>query len=93
MGYEHEIRNMACGCIQHYEYDEACGMGPIAGSQKTWYEKCELHGGNIPSKIHSVETKKLSKEIAFIQSEMDELKLQLEQKKAELEKLIGLIKK
>lgn len=93
MGHEHEIYNKACGCIEHYEYDEACGMGPIQGSQKTWYEKCELHGGIKPPKIQSVETKKLYKEISFIQSQIDELKLKLEAKKAELEKVIVTLKK
>ncbi len=43
MGHEHEIATLECGCVNHYEYRESCGMGPIGGSEKKWTELCQLH--------------------------------------------------
>jgi len=44
MGREYDITKYSCGCEKHYEYNECCGMGPIAGSQREWWvHNCEEH--------------------------------------------------
>jgi hypothetical protein len=43
MGHEHDVITYKCGCKHHYSYNEACGMGPIAGTQKEWWEYCSRH--------------------------------------------------
>jgi hypothetical protein len=43
MGHEHDVTTYKCGCKYHYSYNEACGMGPIQGTQKEWWEYCSMH--------------------------------------------------
>lgn len=43
MGWEHDISKYDCGCKKHHTYREVCGMGPIEGTSKEWWEYCPLH--------------------------------------------------
>lgn len=52
MGLETGSTEFECGCIQYYEYNEYCGMGPVAGSQRYYWKRCESHEREIGVLTH-----------------------------------------
>jgi hypothetical protein len=44
MGHEHDVTTYQCGCEEHHEYDEYCGMGAVDGTSKRYWRHCRYHG-------------------------------------------------
>lgn len=88
MGHEHDKWSLTCGCIEHFEYYEACGMGPVSGTEKRYTEECTYHGGTLPSKIQDSEADILSKEIKELESAISTLKQQVKNKQLALDKIL-----